>query len=161
MNDARNWVRTLSAALRRAGHDGLLSFLRAHPSTPWAALPSLLGVRVPPLCLPLYALDEAVRDEALPFFARDDLARRIAAELPGGWSSTPAARRRLQRAVVGRERLPDDALERVASHFGLLLVVEPLPVGWLPHGGDDAVLLRLWRLAEQVRPLATLVAPGG
>jgi hypothetical protein len=131
---------------RRLRERGLTvqQFLAARPGQSWNRLVRYFDEPLAPIQLMAYVQEAAAKGQWLDWYARDGLARALAEHLPDGW--------RLQGEMDSKtaDALADwltimsilgPACDERAHQVADRLKGAELPLGWLPDGPDDPLLV--------------------
>ncbi|HWO24245.1 MAG TPA: hypothetical protein VNO30_36125 [Kofleriaceae bacterium] len=89
-------------------------------------------------------LEEAIRTNTVPRLLRDLLVRELRHGIPEGWQYPPddASRSRVARTIGRWEIDLKDHLDEDATLVASQDLMEAeLPVGWLPDGPDDPIIV--------------------
>ena len=149
----RSWSARVCAIVVSRGFRSVSHFVDAHPLCSLEQLGAVLGTKgVGRGRIEAALVAEAHQENTVELRARDLLARTLAS-MPGGWPG-PRPRRtaRWERDALEvlacwlPNRLAEVDVATLARVSAALLTRVDLPPGWVPSGGDDPVIVDVFRL---------------
>jgi hypothetical protein len=131
---------------QRLGERGLTvqQFLAARPGQSWNQLVHAFDEPLAPIQLMAYVQQAAAKGHWLDWYARDSLVRTLGEHLPDGWRRQGAMDSRTAHALADWltiiSILGPACAERAHQVVDWLKRAQ-LPLGWLPDGPDDPLLV--------------------
>lgn len=148
-----DWHARIYERAKAKGYDSVTAFADARPRTCLLALAEELGPDdVNAAQLRAILRDEAERGGFVDRFARTLLVREMYAAIPKGWRVQPDDGFDFEFNATGP--LVELSTELPESHRAMalrltrIMMAADLPVGWLPEGPDDPVLVALFDRAR-------------
>ena len=135
---------------RRLRERGLTvqQFLAARPGQSWNHLVHYFDEPMAPIQLMAYEQEAAAKGQWLDWYARDALARALGEHLPDGWQFRGRVRGEMDyptaRALSDWSAIMSilgDACHERARQVADRLERAGLPLGWLPDGPEDPLLV--------------------
>ena len=152
-----DWHERIYERAKEKGYDSVTAFADARPLISLLDLADELGPDdVNAAQLRAILRDEAERGGFVDRFARSLFVRTMWHELPKGWRVDPGDGFDFDFKATGPVvelivELPKSH-EQMARNFARILKAADLPIGWLPDGPDDPVLVALFEKAKTEQP---------
>jgi hypothetical protein len=152
-----DWEARIYERVRSRGFDTVTAFAEASPRATWFELVDQLGAEdVNGAQIIALLRAEAERTHTIERFARSLLVHELWELVPKGWRIEPGngfdfTFKAASAIASMTASLPDSARDygrRVAD----ILMAADLPVGWLPDGPDDPILVALFARAASDQP---------
>lgn len=152
-----DWHARIYERAQAKGYDSVTAFADARPRSPLLALAEELG----PDDVNAAQLRTILRDEAeaggfVERFARSLLVHEIHTAIPRGWRVEPGDGFDFEFNATGPlvelvTELPESHKE-MARRLTRIMLAADLPIGWLPDGPDDPLLVALFDRARNQDP---------
>lgn len=137
------WSDRLREAVQRAGFQSVTAFADTIPEASFTELAGRLDTRYAPVQLRAVLMQEAIDTGQLPRFGRRMLVEYIRRAMPKGWEegSDPRFEKANAFSCWDVDFEPILGRSTVDQILSALEAAEP-PLGWLPPGPDDELLVR-------------------
>lgn len=150
-----DWRKRVMSRIQAADCDTVSEYLAKAPTDSYVDAAARLGADVAALQLQWMQFGEANAPETIRVAAMDSLAREIYRYLPNGWNKNAKSdfdTARVYASWIGmiQEKEPN-LRQRAQAVFDALDKLNP-PVGWLPAGTHDPVLLHAFALGWPEEP---------
>lgn len=152
-----DWHARIYARVRSRGFDTVSEFAAANPRATLFELVGRLGsedVNVAQIVALMRG--EAERTDTVERFARSLLVHELWELVPKGWRVDPGDGFEFDFKAASAfasttASLPDSARD-VIARLGRIMMAADIPVGWLPDGPDDPILVGLFERAKSHQP---------
>ncbi len=161
-----NWQARALTGLNSRGYASILDYLRDNPAKPYLAVAEELGPDIVAMHLVRMEFEDAEREGHLRWAAMDCLARELREVFPNGWGKVHKPPKRSPIANERQDEIDETDEERIqfqkAKAIGIWVAMvgqvptnaKPClravwaalqelcpPVGWLPQGPDDPLIV--------------------